>query len=1549
MPALPYRETPLVDDASLRYRPVQVGGAAGDLAAPAPAWWPAPRGVASGGLGGAAGGGGSRAVCWRVRAALPHVIELVEWALGGAAERPSALRLALPGTILPGGVALAPSRSPGGTVVAVACSDGAVYVLSLGGGGSSSLDEVQPESVARIDLPELLHEGFVPTGVELAGDTLCLGAYGADRAGVLCVPLAGDAVGAYELRGSALNKVWEGLRSFAPQKLLGAEPRVVALAARAFVGVARPLVLALHEDGSLRAWDVSGRQVAFTAAMDPTAVDPDVHADGLSPAGMWVDAPPAAGNASAIAVVHYSNASGGGARDVSFAVRTSASGGAVKGSAKAVAALRGVSAGAAGTPLGVVVSDESCWMLVELAATGGHEVRCVAVAGSAAARRCHLLGDDVCALALSGDGEGDGADDIGFAERMLDTLGATDEAMDGDGSVDDALKVQRNAQIAEVFLEGLLSPVTLCGRALRAALGGTGASAAELGRAATRAELRPIVIGAVRAAAAGHHASGGGAAAAELHAWRALCRRYAHEWTMQRAPCGLVGLGCYSGGAVVVSATAVSVLRPQVFHETLRDLASEMAGSVIAPRGISAGGAGAGRTVLQRPASMSASDWQDVQTVCACAAAAEASLGPLPLAAFAPALLRGAETPDLACEYARLLLSGQLGGTGAGMRVSGSAVSRARAAGRRLGVAIAGRLAALRDPARAVALALRCAELPVPAAGEDNDRGAKSFVEAHVMAATAAQAADASLALGRSLLLLSAYACLLRGTPGADAAPGVTASARAAALPEAQALVARLALVRWLATSPCVAPPAGSPASRMLMSTSDKLGGATMILPPTLAALLVRVGRGGAALQRTPACRPGDLPSAAIVTLAVLRWGAMPSDVSMGSQCVGISTELYELGQAAELRDFIGAAVRVLPPPRGSCLGGGGEAAALHFVQGLCHLASADVGVEHEAAAARCFFRASAAIDSIDSAAGNVQGGANAPVSNALALVEPLLAAAAGAPIDSPIPALRRLQYYEASLRLFERRGAQRGAAAFARSAAGAVAAAERAAADAGDEEGLAAARSAGERLWTSAFRHACDVGEWTDAYVAAAANSNPERAVECVRRLASVMAEDTPRGAAEALVALPFARPGLAVAAAAAVRRRAEAAGIEACPPLFVLAYKLLIRRAQRRPAASAALRCARRLAVEAPQRSAERLRFLTLAIDALEQVEEGFQWLDEGESTELDDAAEGGGTMRVSLGATAAGGSEDDAMDLGDLADGEIDGIGAMQALAAVVAGAPQPTTLPELRRERARAAAGGEGAAAQDLAGVAAALARAGDVDLASHAASALQAHSERPAALERVAEELARSAVVAQLSGDSAPTARIAERAWSRLRAFLRSFGTAPFAAALAAAALEAVLTLEPRIVAPAWLESLASADVASLVRVHMRAGRHAAAARAAAASLRTFAARTDARARSRPAAAAFPYTVFDAALEAVRSADGSESGGAPREGKAARASAATELEAALAERLQTAARDQEAALRAMGGASQLAVMTGGGHSQLAMDAASPAMALMPAVE
>ena len=155
----------------------------------------------------------------------------------------------------------------------------------------------------------------------------------------------------------------------------------------------------------------------------------------------------------------------------------------------------------------------------------------------------------------------------------------------------------------------------------------------------------------------------GGGAAAELHAWRALCRRYAHEWSLQRAPCGLAPLGAGAGGIVVMAPPALSLLRPQTFHETLRDLAKEMAGAIAAPRALGrGGGATAVRTVLPRPQGVNAADWQDVQTVCACAAAAEGNLGAFAVAAFGPSLLEGRETPDLACEYARLLLSGQLGG-----------------------------------------------------------------------------------------------------------------------------------------------------------------------------------------------------------------------------------------------------------------------------------------------------------------------------------------------------------------------------------------------------------------------------------------------------------------------------------------------------------------------------------------------------------------------------------------------------------------------------------------------------------------------------------------------------------------------------------------------------------------------------------------------------------------------------------------------------------------------------------------------------------------------
>lgn len=1504
--------------------------------------------------GGVASSGG--ALCWRVRGAAPDALELMAHGHASSAGPPCAVRLLLPEAVIVGAVACEAGADGTQVTVAVACADGAVYSLSLAQPGD--LAGAQAEDVRVSHAPALLEAGATATAVRsaaLVDGVLCVGGTGADGAGVMCVPLLGGGKdheqAGYELRGSTLGKVWEGLRSLAPGKLLSNDAPVVALCARRFAGVARPLLLALHADGALRAWDVAARAVAFACSLDASSVDQDIAADGLAPAGMWIDAPPEAsgGISSAVLVVHYADAAGGGAREVSFAVRVTASsggGGSVAGSVSAMAALRGASAGAAGAPLSVVVQDDTCWMLVELAASGEREVRSVAVVGGGVARRCRLLADDVAALALGSAKDAAMTDDadVDFAERMLRGMPVGD-GMDMDGA--SGGEGEGGASIADVFLEGLLSPVTLCGRALRAALGG--ASTRAIGPAATRAELREAALGAVSAAC---RPGEGGGAAAELHAWRALCRRYAHEWSLQRAPCGLAPLGAGAGGIVVMAPTALSLLRPQTFHETLRDLAKEMAGAIAAPRALGrGGGATAVRTVLPRPQGVNAADWQDVQTVCACAAAAEGNLGAFAVAAFGPSLLEGRETPDLACEYARLLLSGQLGGA---QLAAGSMASRARAAGRRLGVTISGRLSALRDPARAVIMALNCAEIAVPRSSTAGDDGliaasSRGAAEAHCVSAAAAQAGDAAFALARSLLVIAAYACLLRGTPGADTSPGATASARAASLPAAQALAARLSLVRWLTTAPAVAPPAGSQAARALTgSDRGRLGGTTVQAPPTLAALLLRVGRGASTIALTSAT-PAAVADGAMDMLSFLRWGSAPAslaspapDAAMGAQCVGVAAELYELGQAAELCTFIEAAARVLPPRPGSCLGGGGESAALHFVLGLCHLASAGetdfagCGAESaEDAAARCFFRASAAIDASEvlrSKDANDAGSADGQ--DALVLVEPLLAAAAGAPIDACVPALRRLQYYEACLRLFERRGARRAAAAFARAAAGAAPAAAIATSAAGDNEGEAAARTAEERLWTAAFRHACDVRQWTDAYVAAAANPNTERAVECVRRLASVMAEDSSGSAtaAEALVNLPFARPGLAEAAAAAVRRRGEATAVESAVPLYTLACRLLTRRGAFRPAASAALRCARRLSDEAPNSMhAERLQLLSSAIAALEQVEEGFQWLDEAYGR---DGQEG---MHVVCDQGRDGADVDmdtDACIEGAPEKGAATTDGAWEAEArASVTKAPLPTTLLSLRRERAVAAAAAAGGdvAGLTLAASAAALARAGDLESATEAAGLLQPESDRLAALECVAQELARAAVVSQLAGASTggggAASRSAERAWRRLRFFLRArrADAAPCAPRLAAAALEAALTLEPRLAPPAWLERECRGDLGALVAVYMHCGRDAAAARAAATALRMYD-NEDARRRTRPAAACFPYARIEAALEAVRR-DGRSAGSASREGTRARHAAAEELSAALASRRATAAADEAALLGAVDG-SVLAMLTGG---------------------
>jgi hypothetical protein len=108
------------------------------------------------------------------------------------------------------------------------------------------------------------------------------------------------------------------------------------------------------------------------------------------------------------------------------------------------------------------------------------------------------------------------------------------------------------------------------------------------------------------------------------------------------------------------------------------------------------------------------------------------------------------------------------------------------------------------------------------------------------------------------------------------------------------------------------------------------------------------------------------------------------------------------------------------------------------------------------------------------------------------------------------------LQLYEAAMMLFDREGAPEGAVACSRAALQHL----QPGGTAATATPVKVSERAG-RLWTNIFAYCCQLGQWQDAYAALVSNPLPQRALDCLRHLVTVLST---QGDLSTLCSLPLA-----------------------------------------------------------------------------------------------------------------------------------------------------------------------------------------------------------------------------------------------------------------------------------------------------------------------------------------------------------------------------------------------------------------------------------------
>jgi hypothetical protein len=1006
----------------------------------------------------------------------------------------------------------------------------------------------------------------------------------------------------------------------------------------------RRALVALHVDGTLRAWDVSAGAARkppplLSSSLPPPptgAADAGAAAAPL-PSVMLLEEP--APDADDVALVVHVHPPGWPAAGRLLAYRLHMPpGGCGLGAPAFVAELAG---GAGAPPSDAAVARGEVWALWSFGGGGAGGAGAAAAAAPPRMLRWRLAAPGAPAA-------------VALSEEPLAALTAAwsyDASAGGAASAAALLRAHGGAPLAPggALEARLLAQLTRRGVLSRAALEATladagappGAVAAAAGDARA---LLAVAAELLTAAAAGGGASsssaaaagGGGATAACVSAFSSLfCRAYAARWRDAHPPLGLL-LGAAGGatpcaGVLRRGAAALLLARPGE-------------------------GSGAGRGADCDVFLAAAAEAADALGGAACDALDELRLaghdalcGPLPSAV---AFLR-AGTPGgaaAACASAS---------SAAADDATRAAAAAARAALRLVNSRIVVALRALRDPAAAAEAALSALErggavggalvhsphhapLPPHAAGAAALGG--GALAAAAAAGAARHIAAAALESARGVSLLLSYVAEGRCQCGVSAD---VSAALSALRPRAEAAVHAALLAHWAASCPAQRPPfedgGGAAAAAHAHARQVAPPPVVAATPALYAAFRAPRVAGGDAL---PAPLPAALAAAGERLIAFVRRGADAAaspdapPPPFAARAAALGCDLYGDAQLHALAELLRLATCAAPPDDDfssfgaasatSAAAASGSAAApaapsprpvLLFLEALTHCArmvdasrrASGSGTAAESAAAEraaaldaacaLFFRAGVGIDTGDAALGALLadfrkrlGGTGAEHDGFDADADD----AGGGGVSRFGGPAAKLRYYTSLMLCFELLSAPGGAARFARAAVRvAPLAFSRAVISSGAEQdggGGVAARElrAGaapalaacrDRLWASACAYEAAGRAWRDAYAALLNVASPTHRARLARGL---VAEACTAGAGGALLALPWTGELLAGCVDAALSGHAAFADpMPAHTPAHELLFALRTQRGDHAGAAAALLLAARRLATRPGRRA--------------------------------------------------------------------------------------------------------------------------------------------------------------------------------------------------------------------------------------------------------------------------------------------------------------------------------------------------------------------------
>ncbi len=218
---------------------------------------------------GAAGSHSDRVLTWHLHNHNDSSLHLTEVALG-AGQIGSAVRLEIPGQTFP---ALAASAVDGGMCVYLLLHDKAIGVLQLPlssrhqRSGGSILDGVQGGSLQVLHAPAQLAPLGSPTCMTVAGGHLVLGG---TLDAVVCIPF--DASGNLAVGQALQLPTSSSLLQRFVGSLMSPSQRIGTVAALQAPGPGgRQVLLLVHDDCSVRAWDVATQQLLASEDLRPDA------------------------------------------------------------------------------------------------------------------------------------------------------------------------------------------------------------------------------------------------------------------------------------------------------------------------------------------------------------------------------------------------------------------------------------------------------------------------------------------------------------------------------------------------------------------------------------------------------------------------------------------------------------------------------------------------------------------------------------------------------------------------------------------------------------------------------------------------------------------------------------------------------------------------------------------------------------------------------------------------------------------------------------------------------------------------------------------------------------------------------------------------------------------------------------------------------------------------------------------------------------------------------------------------------------------------------